>query len=100
MHKPRRRRKRLRSRRCCGHRRLHGLCQAAERQGLEQHDHEADVLEHVRRPDVVLRDPSEYASALAAELHGVPHWRVAIGIGTVEELGLSIAARLTRRVVA
>jgi UDP:flavonoid glycosyltransferase YjiC (YdhE family) len=44
------------------------------------------------RPDVVLRDPNEYASAVAAELHGVPHARVAIGLGSVEELGLGIAA--------
>ena len=44
------------------------------------------------RPDLVLRDPNEYASALAAELHGVPHARVAIGLGSVEELGLRIAA--------
>jgi UDP:flavonoid glycosyltransferase YjiC (YdhE family) len=44
------------------------------------------------RPDLVLRDPNEYGSALAAELHGVPHARVAIGLGSVEELGLGIAA--------
>ena len=44
------------------------------------------------RPDVVLRDPNEYASALAAELHGVPHARVAIGLVSTEELGLRIAA--------
>jgi UDP:flavonoid glycosyltransferase YjiC (YdhE family) len=44
------------------------------------------------RPDVVLRDPNEYASALAAELHGVPHARVAIGLVSSEELALRIAA--------
>jgi UDP:flavonoid glycosyltransferase YjiC (YdhE family) len=44
------------------------------------------------RPGVVLRDPNEYASALAAELHGVPHARVAIGLVSSEELGLRIAA--------
>jgi UDP:flavonoid glycosyltransferase YjiC (YdhE family) len=44
------------------------------------------------RPDVMLRDPNEYASALAAELHGVPHARVAIGLVSSEELGLGIAA--------
>ena len=43
-------------------------------------------------PDAVLRDPNEYASALAAELHGVPHARVAIGLISSEELGLGIAA--------
>jgi UDP:flavonoid glycosyltransferase YjiC (YdhE family) len=44
------------------------------------------------RPDAVLRDPNEYGSALAAELHGIPHARVAIGLAAVEELGLGIAA--------
>ena len=44
------------------------------------------------RPDVILRDPNEYGSALAAELHGVPHARVAIGLASTEELGLRIAA--------
>ena len=44
-------------------------------------------------PDVVIRDPNEYASALAAELHGIPHARVAIGLASTEELGLGIAAR-------
>lgn len=43
-------------------------------------------------PDVVVRDPSEYGSALAAELHGIPHARVAIGLASTEELGLGIAA--------
>jgi UDP:flavonoid glycosyltransferase YjiC (YdhE family) len=44
------------------------------------------------RPDVVLRDPNEYAAALAAEQHSVPHARVAIGLASSEELGLGIAA--------
>jgi UDP:flavonoid glycosyltransferase YjiC (YdhE family) len=44
------------------------------------------------RPDVVVRDPNEYGSALAAELYGVPHARVAIGLASTEELGLGIAA--------
>jgi UDP:flavonoid glycosyltransferase YjiC (YdhE family) len=43
------------------------------------------------RPDVVLRDPNEYGSALVAELHDVPHARVAIGLVSTEELGLGIA---------
>ncbi len=43
-------------------------------------------------PDVVVRDPNEYGSALAAELHGIPHARVAIGLASSEELGLGIAA--------
>jgi UDP:flavonoid glycosyltransferase YjiC (YdhE family) len=44
------------------------------------------------RPDVVLRDPNEYGSALAAELHSIPHARVAIGLASTEELGMGIAA--------
>ncbi len=44
------------------------------------------------RPGVVVRDPNEYGSALAAELHGVRHARVAIGLASTEELGLGIAA--------
>jgi UDP:flavonoid glycosyltransferase YjiC (YdhE family) len=44
------------------------------------------------RPDVVVRDPNEYGSAIAAELHGIPHARVAIGLSSTEELGLGIAA--------
>jgi UDP:flavonoid glycosyltransferase YjiC (YdhE family) len=44
------------------------------------------------RPDAVLRDPNEYGSALAAELNGIPHARVAIGLASSEELALGIAA--------
>ena len=44
------------------------------------------------RPDVVLRDPNEYGSALAAELEGIPHARVAIGLVSSEELAIGIAA--------
>ena len=44
------------------------------------------------RPEVVLRDPNEYGAALAAEQHGVPHARVAVGLASSEELGLGIAA--------
>jgi UDP:flavonoid glycosyltransferase YjiC (YdhE family) len=44
------------------------------------------------RVDIVLRDPNEYGSALAAELHGIPHGRVAIALVSVEELGIGIAA--------
>jgi hypothetical protein len=42
------------------------------------------------RPHVVLRDPNEYGSALAADVQGIPHARVAIGLSSVEELGLGI----------
>ncbi|HKP20013.1 MAG TPA: glycosyltransferase [Thermoleophilaceae bacterium] len=45
------------------------------------------------RPDVVLRDPNEYGSAIAAELHGIPHARVAISLASTEELGLGVARR-------
>jgi hypothetical protein len=44
------------------------------------------------RPDLVVREPNEYASAIAAEEGGVPHARVAIGLALVEEGGLAIAA--------
>ena len=44
------------------------------------------------RPDVVVRDPNEYGSALGAELHAIPHARVAVGLASTEELGLGIAA--------
>jgi UDP:flavonoid glycosyltransferase YjiC (YdhE family) len=44
------------------------------------------------RPDVVLRDPNEYGGGLAAELHGIPHARVAIGLVSSEELAIGIAA--------
>jgi UDP:flavonoid glycosyltransferase YjiC (YdhE family) len=43
-------------------------------------------------PDVVLRDPNEYGSAIAAEAAGIPHARVGIGLASVEELSLGIAA--------
>jgi UDP:flavonoid glycosyltransferase YjiC (YdhE family) len=44
------------------------------------------------RPDVVLRDPAEFSGALAAELNGIPHARVAIGLVSTEQLSLGIAA--------
>jgi UDP:flavonoid glycosyltransferase YjiC (YdhE family) len=42
------------------------------------------------RPDVVLRDANEYAGALAAELYGVRHGRVAISLSSSEELALGL----------
>jgi hypothetical protein len=44
------------------------------------------------RPEVVVREPNEYGSAVAAELHGIAHARVAIGLSRMEELALPLAA--------
>ena len=44
------------------------------------------------QPDLILRDPNEYGSAVAADLAGIPHARVAIGLAAVEEGALQIAA--------
>ena len=44
------------------------------------------------RPDLILRENAEYASAIAAELHGVPQARVGTGLTLVEEGALAIAA--------
>jgi UDP:flavonoid glycosyltransferase YjiC (YdhE family) len=44
------------------------------------------------RPDVVVRDPSQFAAAIAAELAGVPHARVAIGLAATEEWSVGLAA--------
>jgi UDP:flavonoid glycosyltransferase YjiC (YdhE family) len=44
------------------------------------------------RPDVVVREPSEFAAAVAADALGVPHARVAAGVAIVEEMALAIAA--------
>ena len=43
-------------------------------------------------PDVVVREPNEYGSAIAAELYEIPHARVAIGLSRMEELALHYAA--------
>jgi UDP:flavonoid glycosyltransferase YjiC (YdhE family) len=44
-------------------------------------------------PDLVVRETSEYGSAVAADLAGIPHARVGIGLATFEESSLAIAAR-------
>jgi hypothetical protein len=44
------------------------------------------------QPDLVVREASEFASAIAAERHGVPHVRVAAAISVVERGALGIAA--------
>ena len=43
------------------------------------------------RPDVVVRETAEFASAAAADEHGLPHVRVATGVSLIEELSLAIA---------
>ncbi|MDQ3162180.1 MAG: glycosyltransferase [Actinomycetota bacterium] len=44
------------------------------------------------RPDVVVREAAEFASAAAAELHGLPHVRVAVGVAQMEEFALALSA--------
>jgi UDP:flavonoid glycosyltransferase YjiC (YdhE family) len=44
------------------------------------------------RPDLILRDPNEFGSALAAELGGVPHARVTAWLSEMEEISLGYAA--------
>ena len=44
------------------------------------------------RPDVILRDPCEYASAVAAARLGVPAAQVAIGLAAVEWASIGVAA--------
>jgi hypothetical protein len=44
------------------------------------------------KPDLVLREAAEYASAIAAERHGIPHVRVSASVALVEEAALAIAA--------
>ena len=43
------------------------------------------------RPDVVVREPNEYASAAAADHHRVPHVRIGIGLAGVEQGALAFA---------
>lgn len=43
------------------------------------------------QPDLILRDLSEYASAIVGEQHNIPHARVAVSLAAVEEQALSIA---------
>ena len=44
------------------------------------------------RPDLVVREPSEFASAIAADELGVSHVRVAVGLALVEDGALAFAA--------
>jgi UDP:flavonoid glycosyltransferase YjiC (YdhE family) len=42
-------------------------------------------------PDVVVREPAEFASAVAAERHGIPHARVGVSLAAWEEAAFAIA---------
>ena len=44
------------------------------------------------KPDLVLRESAEFASAIAAERQGVPHVRVSAGVALVEEAAIALAA--------
>lgn len=44
------------------------------------------------RPDLIVRDPCDYASAIAAERRGIPHAQVAISLARVEAGSLALAA--------
>jgi UDP:flavonoid glycosyltransferase YjiC (YdhE family) len=48
-------------------------------------------------PDLVLRDPAEYASALAAELSDIPHGRIGISLGASEEQMFRLAGPALER---
>jgi UDP:flavonoid glycosyltransferase YjiC (YdhE family) len=43
------------------------------------------------RPDVLVREQAEFASAIAAERHGVPHARVAVSLAGLDRLGIEFA---------
>jgi UDP:flavonoid glycosyltransferase YjiC (YdhE family) len=45
-----------------------------------------------RRPDVIVRESWEFASTIAAELHGIPLARVGLGLAAVEERSIRLAA--------
>jgi UDP:flavonoid glycosyltransferase YjiC (YdhE family) len=44
------------------------------------------------RPDLVVRETAEFGAAVAAEIHQLPHTRIAIGLNATEELIFRIAA--------
>jgi UDP:flavonoid glycosyltransferase YjiC (YdhE family) len=44
------------------------------------------------RPDAIVRESYEFASAIAAELRGIPHVRVATGLASTEDWLLGLAA--------
>jgi UDP:flavonoid glycosyltransferase YjiC (YdhE family) len=49
------------------------------------------------RPDLVLREQNEYASAIAADVHGVPQLRLGVALAHAEELGLELGAPALER---
>lgn len=49
-----------------------------------------DILE-TWRPTVIVREAYEFAGALVAELHGIPHVRVGLGLARTEEWAIDLA---------
>jgi UDP:flavonoid glycosyltransferase YjiC (YdhE family) len=43
------------------------------------------------RPDVLVREQAEFASAIAAERHGVPHARLAVSMAGLDRMGIELA---------
>ena len=43
------------------------------------------------QPDAVIREQAEFAAAIAAERHGIPHARLAVSMAGLEVVGLEIA---------
>jgi UDP:flavonoid glycosyltransferase YjiC (YdhE family) len=43
------------------------------------------------RPDLLIREQDEYASAIAAAVHGVPQLRLGVALAAAEEVGLELA---------
>ena len=50
------------------------------------------------KPDLVVRESWEFGSTIAAELHDIPVARVGLGLASVEELSIEIAAPTVDRV--
>jgi UDP:flavonoid glycosyltransferase YjiC (YdhE family) len=49
------------------------------------------------RPDLLIREQNEYASAIAADEHGVPQVRLGVALAAAEEASLSLAAPALER---
>jgi UDP:flavonoid glycosyltransferase YjiC (YdhE family) len=50
------------------------------------------------KPDLVVRESWEFGSTIAAELHGIPIARVGLGLTSVEELSIELAAPTVDRI--